>query len=307
MQHGILGGADARRRSIPIQVLMFSYVAFFMVQLTGCAGGPGHAGLRLFRQSKGAPWTILCMEMQGAYRADYIEQFTATLKRTPGIRIDDVRVTHDDDGFSRIYYGTYLRHADRKTGRRTLPDRLRADLKLMHELVGAQGERFFGQARMVRKPQPDVGDPAWALERAEGVYTLQVAAFESTDDFWEHKQAAAGFCAWLRSKKYEAYYYHGPACSIVTVGTFNRSAVVETRPGMGYYSDEVRALQKDELLKYNLVNGAVVRTRTLEFSDLANLGVVQRERSEKGGSTSAGVPIPSRLVKIPRAPGKPSQ
>ena len=47
----------------------------------------------------------------------------------------------------------------------------------------------------------------------------------------------------------------------------------------GHYSNEVLSLQRDELLKYNLVNGGVMRIKSHE---------------------GANVPVPSRLVEIPR-------
>ncbi|GAG17303.1 unnamed protein product, partial [marine sediment metagenome] len=85
------------------------------------------------------------------------------------------------------------------------------------------------------------------------------------------------FCKLLRKKGYEAYYYHGNACSIVTVGAFGPSAVITGSDGLTYYSSEVLALQREELLKYNLLNGSVYRVR------------------DEGVS----VPVPSRLVEIP--------
>lgn len=263
----------------------------------GCATSGGVIG-RVAR-SAGVPWTILCMEMQGPFSRDHIDQFADTLKRTPGVRAGDVQILHDDDGFSRIYYGTYFRRSDRRRKRPEIPKAMRQDLRLIQELVGARGERFFARARMVRRPEPDAGNPDWSLTRASGVYTLQVAAFEPTDDLPEPKKAAAQYCDWLRSKGYEAYYHHGPACSIVTVGMFDESAVDETQPGLGYYSEQVRKLQQDELLKYNIVNGAVIRTLRLEFGDLEAIRAMSPALSKKQNRRTRGVPVPSSLVRIP--------
>ena len=129
-------------------------------------------------------------------------------------------------------------------------------------------------------------------------------AFEPTDSFWEQKKAAAEYCSWLRKKGYEAYYHHGPGCSIVTVGIFDESAVEQTRPGMGFYSEEVRALQQDELLKYNLVNGAIIRARKLELGDIKSVGAISRALSDKLNPEEPPVPIPSRLVRIPQSLGQ---
>ena len=101
---------------------------------------------------------------------------------------------------------------------------------------------------------------------------------EPTDAFQEHKRAAAYFCEFLRKKGYEAYYYHTPPCSMVTVGSFGAGAVIPQSGQLPVYSAEVVALQQEELLRYNLVNGAIVRAKTTE-------GVGER--------------IPSQLVEIP--------
>jgi hypothetical protein len=132
-------------------------------------------------------------------------------------------------------------------------------------------------------PTPDVGNPLWALTNAEGVYSLQVAVFEPTDSVWEYKKAAAEYCAVLRRKGYEAYYHHASACSMVTVGSFGPEVVIPQDRGPPRYSAEVLALQQEELLKYNRVNGGIMRTKTAQ---------------------GASVPVPSRLVEIPgRATG----
>jgi hypothetical protein len=85
---------------------------------------------------------------------------------------------------------------------------------------------------------------------------LQVAAFEPGGAYENYKQGAVDYAKYLRDKGYEAYYHHGEAASVVTVGTFGADAVVK-RAGRTDYSDEVRALQRKESFKYNLTNGAV--------------------------------------------------
>ena len=210
----------------------------------GCAAAP-----------KGVPWTIMCMELQGPQGAQQIEQIGATLKRTPGIRAKDVFTRSETDGYSRLYYGTYYRRTDPATGKRSVPPQMQQDLEFIKGL-GAEGQQyFFRRALLVRKPFPDVGRPEWALANVDAVYSLQVAVFEPTDDFHEYKQAAADYCAELRRRGFEAYYHHGSACSMVTVGAFGEEAVIN-RNGNHYYSAEVLALQRREELKYNLLNGS---------------------------------------------------
>lgn len=258
--------------------------------ILGCAAHPTNespAGMsppsRPLFGSKGAPWTIRCLELQGPQRKEQMEQFAETLKRTPGIRAKEVFVRDDPDGFARLYYGTYYRKTDAKSGKRSTPAQWTEDLKLIKQLGGGPGQYYFLRALTVRIPMPDVGRPEWNLVKAAGDYSLQVGVFEPNDDFWEYKQAAAEFCALLRAKGFEAYYYHTEASSMVTVGLFGASAVVDKGHGIGEYGREVLELQqRDDLLKYNRVNGGICRAR-----------------SDKGEM----VPVPSRLVHVPRPAG----
>ena len=273
-------------------------VGFIWLAAPGCAPDSGNparsamAGHRSIFKKKGRPWTIRCIELQGPYAADYIEQLADTLRRTPGIRAKDVFAQQDSDGVFRLYYGTYYRSTDPETGRRSIPPQLRDDLVLIKELTASQNQHIFIHAMKVPMPTPDVGDPAWALQNVRAMYTLQVAVFEPNDEFLEYKQAAATYCKYLRDQGFEAYYYHTPASSMVTVGSFGPEAIIKREekvrlPATGetgtvvntYYSDEVVALQQHELLKYNLVNGAKVRERV---------------------GNRLGTPVASQLVQIPR-------
>ena len=267
-------GLPARRGFLPPAALGLLVVA-------GCAAGTnkgsGGQTAPLFG-SKGAPWTIQCLEVQGPARRQQIEQFADSLRRTTGIRPKDVFVRDEADGFARLYYGTYNRRTDPKTRKRSTPPQLQSDMELIKQLGNDAGQRYFLGAILVRMPTPDAGKPEWALTRAPGVYSLQVAVFEPNDDFWEHKQAAAEYCGFLRKKGYEAYYHHASASSMVTVGSFGPEAVLKNPTGLPSYSNQVLALQRDDLLKYNLLNGGVYSIR-----------------DGKGGRT----PVPSRLVEIP--------
>jgi len=233
-------------------------------------------------QRSRAPWTIVCAELNGANRAQLASSLSETLKRTPGVRAEDVFVVDDADGVSRLCYGHYHRPKDPKTGRHTSPKGLRRDMSLLRELGTPDGRRMFTRAMVMRTPQPDVGNPAWDLRHVDAAYSLQVAAFEPTEDFWEYKKAAADYCAALRQAGYEAYYHHAASASVVTVGLFGADAIQIHSDGRSYYSTEVQRLQRDETLKYNLVNGHIFKVK-----------------SEDGQF----IKMPSRLVQIP-APGR---
>ncbi len=230
--------------------------AIFALCVAALPWGGGGLGCAA-TSSRGAPWTILCLELDGRNAAENVNQVAETLRRSPSINERKVIVRHDMDGFSRLYYGTYQRHTDPKTGKRSTSREMDADLRMIRGFGTPDGRYMFQQPLRVRLPLPDVGNPDWALVRAHGVYTLQVAAFEPTDDFLEHKQAAAQYCALLRERGHEAYFHHAKACSMVTVGAFGPEAIYTDNSGRSRFSAQVRALQRHEDLRYHLTNGAL--------------------------------------------------
>ncbi len=275
-------------------------VGAMLLVACGCATAPrSDSGFRVKPAGsvfgpKGSPWTILCMEVRGPERLDRIGQITGTLRRTPSIRSDDIVLMDDPDDVARLYYGVYYRRTDPKTGKRSIPKRLRANIDTIKQLGNRQsGQYYFLTARIVRVPTPDAGHPDWMLSKVDAVYSLQVAAFEPTNEFWDFKLAAAEYCKELRKKGYEAYYHHGPGCSVVTVGAFGADAVIQVADGRRYYSGEVTAMQRDELLKYNRLNGRIYRARNKTYDRLN--GRIYRARSDRGEM----VRVPSRLVETP--------
>lgn len=270
--------------------LLHTCILVASLSLAGCVsspfGRPGSSGSGSLFRPKGAPWTIQCLELQGPNRIQHVEQIAETLKRTEGIKPKNVYVIDHADGFARLYHGTYYRRTDSKTGRRSIPKRMTVDLMLIKQLGAGGNQYYFAGAMVVRRPTPDVGNPEWALSKVDGMYTVQVAAFEPTDSFSEFKEAAAQCCAALREAGYQAFYHHTNACSMVTVGVFGADALVTKevttnnyRTVRNFYDAEVEALLNDETLRYHHVNGTIRRVR-------ANDGTL--------------VPVRSRLVKIPR-------
>lgn len=232
---------------------------------------------------RGSMWTIQCLEFEGPHRVAQGEAVAETLRRTPGVRANEVFLHEGSGEITRLYYGAYRRPVDPKTGKRTHPEKLRRDLELLRQLGDDAGRRYFLRAIPVRMPMPDVGNPEWNLANVTGAYSLQVAVFEPTDDFGEYKRAGADLCEFLRSKGYEAYYFHANVSSMVTVGVFDQDAVIVNSMGRTTYSPEVQALQRDELLKYNYINGGIMRVKNDD-------GVL--------------VPVPSALVRIPEHPSR---
>lgn len=267
-----------------LAALSRSFVMALSLSLAGCAAPSAGTsadqgrGQVLGRRGE-APWTILCAESLDREGQRRLGEIAEVLRRTPGVRSDEVMLREDRDGATRLYYGVYARRADPRTGRRPIPDAMRRDLDLLRELGTTDGRRVFTQAIPVRLPPVDVGPAEWDLRNVRATYSLQVAVFEPTDDFSEYKQAAVEFCQYLRGNGFDAYYYHTPVSSTVTVGAFGADAAVRRRDGLSDYSAAVRALQEHELLRHNLVNGGVVRVRDVQ------------------GTLHA---VPSQLVEVPR-------
>jgi len=109
------------------------------------------------------------------------------------------------------------------------------------------------------------------------IYTLQVGYYDRQfgEDF---RQAAEKAAQVYRDEGAEAYFYHGPNRSLVTIGVFGRAAARADRTGKVTYHPHIEQLR--ETYPYNLGNGL-----TLIETDLRT--GKQREQ-------------PSFLVKIPK-------
>lgn len=90
-----------------------------------------------------------------------------------------------------------------------------AMLKRVRVIRDAQGQYPFAGVMLVPMPEPLPEDP-WPLEGADGFYTLLVASWEAPGRMANAQRYASG----LRSRGYEAYVYHGPRVSTVSIGAF---------------------------------------------------------------------------------------
>lgn len=121
------------------------------------------------------------------------------------------------------------------------------------------------------------------LKQYTGMYTLQVAVFD--EKYPDGRFAGAEqYARQLREDGQDAYFYHGPHRSMVTIGLWGREQAFETKenprlPGtfVDVYASHVRELQKE--YPHNLLNGYTLMQ-----------GVAGEEEK---------VEQPSRLVRIP--------
>ena len=240
--------------------------------------GGGGGGFQWLGQRSTEEWTILCSELTGSDHHENCEMLADALRRTQDIQSQDVRCEHDEgSATSHLFYGTYQRKVDPKTRRRDFPQDLRRDLRLIVSLGDGQSRRMFGAARAVPYVRPgSAGKPEWLLTNANGVYSLQIAVFYPAPGFTQSRQAAVDLVADLRRQGYEAYYHHGSVRSMVTVGSFDESAVIESEDGTVRLSAEVVALKaRDPRFKYNYENGHVMAP-TIQGKSYSNLSFLVR-------------------------------
>jgi len=90
-----------------------------------------------------------------------------------------------------------------------------AMLQRVHQIRDTSGQYLF--AGVMLMPVPEVPpENHWPLEKAKGYFTLIVASWEAPG----RMAAAQAYAAELRSRGYEAYAYHGPTKSSVSVGAW---------------------------------------------------------------------------------------
>jgi len=144
-------------------------------------------------------------------------------------------------------------------------------LKRVRVIRDPQGQYPFAGVLLVPVPEPLPKNP-WPLEEADGLFTLHVGSWEAPG----RVAAAQRYADSLRSRGYEAYAYHGPRLSMVTLGAF----------GMGIFDDPGK------------VGRPNVKPKILDPKVLALIKTFSRMRLE-GQETPPEAHVPTQLVKVP--------
>lgn len=238
-----------------MNVLCRAFVILMPVVMTAACRSDGGGGRNMFSPRPTEEWTILCYEFNAVTHRDHCEQVAQTLRRTPEIRAGEVWCDHDDlNKISRLYYSRHRVPVDPKSRSPQVPAGMRQDFELVCTLGDDQQRRLFGQARMVPLVDAPLSDrPEWALVNAPGVYSLQIAVFQTASGFAEPRKSAVALVEELRREGYEAYYHHGAVMSMVTVGSFEGSATIKT-------PEVIAVLRSDPRFEYNYRNGQVQTT-----------------------------------------------
>lgn len=152
----------------------------------------------------------------------------------------------------------------------------KSDLVMLRGITTSQGRALFSQLLLTKfrpmKPKQSLHpNDLWTIRReyptVVPIYTLEVAVWGDFDSGElppeERRSAAEQYASELRSKGYEAFFYHNDdsELSSVTVGLFSYRAIdAET----GFYSPEVEAMLSR--FPQRLMNGQPV----LEYNDPSN-------------------------------------
>lgn len=149
----------------------------------------------------------------------------------------------------------------------------RADLQRVRSIV-VDGELPFTQASLLAPASADSATKfdefdlrtvKQRLGKENALYTLQVNAYgradrgrPTADELKEFRSAAEDAVKKLRTDGDEAYYYHGPNMSLITIGVFGPTDYDERRP---IVSDSPRLKAAREKFPNSLVNGMGVKIR----------------------------------------------
>jgi hypothetical protein len=119
--------------------------------------------------------------------------------------------------FSELYWGKY-----------PSKEAAQGDLNRARNFRTRVGIQAYPKATVLPIPGSDTGPAEMNLANAKGVYTVLIATFH---DVPERRSFAVENCKDLRQKGEEAYFYHTAVESIVTIGTFDASAIKKVRAG----------------------------------------------------------------------------
>jgi len=139
--------------------------------------------------------------------------------------------------------------------------------------------------------------PELDLRRAanRGMYTLQVGFFEGEKGRVTRQGAAETYAQQLREDGNEAFYFHGPIRSMVTVGVFGGNDVYVQASGEAAYGPAVQQLQQK--FPHNLGNGStIIETRTggHRTPQPSFLVAIPGADMTKGGTSAPAPPEPRR-------------
>lgn len=191
----------------------------------------------------GQGWSIRIAQVKGRDRYGQAQVLIKELRATTNVA--DLWIQDAGDTVS-VYQGRYATATD---------PAIRPIIGKLKD-VQINDDKPFADARIV----PLVGgskviaDP-FDLRQFTGYYTLQIGFYDNNYD-GDFRAAAEEAVRALREEGEEAYYYHGPFRSIITIGVFTYDEAFVHAGTYDTYSPRVRELQKR--FPYNLGNGVTL-------------------------------------------------
>jgi hypothetical protein len=196
-------------------------------------------------------WAVLLQTFEGSARLRQAEQLVARLRKESlpqEIWVEDVKRT------ARVYLGRFTDPGD-PYAVLSLEQARAITLDDLRPFAGAALAPIGDQVAAASNP--------YDLKQFPGLFSLQIGFYDGAFGS-NFRQAAEQAVKTLRADGVEAYFYHGPNVSMITVGLFTEddtTAVATPGPEgrMIYhtqYSQRVKDVQKQ--FPYNLGNGVTV-------------------------------------------------
>ncbi len=191
----------------------------------------------------GQGWAIELMSFTGPQRHHEAMRMSERLREEAGL--GDVWI-EDTGDTARLYHGRFASATDPQL-RSAVNKIKRIELDGAKPFADSRVVPLLGQGRVIADP--------FDLRQFVGYYSLQIGFYDQSygDNF---REAAEQAVRALREDGHEAYYYHGPFRSIITVGLFTYDEAFVNAGTYDTYSPAVRELQKQ--FPYNLGNGVTL-------------------------------------------------
>ena len=222
-------------------------IACMLFGATGCLQTKASAGRSTWDPAAGgqsqiasdASWSILLESFIGAGHSDSAARTMARYRMTTGLTEFWVA---SETSRSTVYYGKYSSEN---------ADQAKKDQARLKQLA-ATGQGFnprsfiIAPVAQVQTGTPSDYDLRLAAINPQAIYTLQVAVY---DDLYGEgfRRAAEQHAARLRADGENAYFYHGPRQSLVTVGVFYCGAVKVVQSGPRRGESEYHPYIRDTL------------------------------------------------------------
>ncbi len=234
----------------------------------------------LLGSTDGNEWTVALYRVEGDHHAGLAREEARNLQSASGMQ--QVWINEMED-HSLICYGRYTSRGSQAA---------RSDLTSWQTLAqsGRIKPPLLQMTPIVEREKIESPFDLRQL-RGRGIYTLQIGFYENELNRQYARQQAEARVAELRATKVDAYFYHGPNRSLVTLGVFGDDAVrtgIQNQTAYMVYAPRVMSLQ--QRFPYNTINGEPL----------------QDTRGGKPATRTDGSPIyqPSFLVKIPAGSGR---